>query len=67
MPLAGVTTRVDSDRSRAGELIFSYSLELKGDLSEAQRSQLYQVAEQCKVGRALAGKISVQREAAGAV
>jgi len=46
-------------------MIFSCSMELQGELTEAQRRQLYQAAEQCKVRQALSNKISFKSEAAG--
>ena len=58
VPLAAVSTKVQLDRSRAGEAVFGYEVELEGNLTEPQRQALLQVAGDCPVKATLLREIS---------
>jgi putative redox protein len=60
MPLerAGATVRLD--RSRPGEPVLTYELEMHGSLSDDQREQLVTAAANCPVGKTLSGAVTVR-------
>ena len=58
IPLSAASTKVALDRSRPGEAVFSYEVELQGDLTEPQRQALLQVAGDCPVKATLLKRIS---------
>jgi len=59
LPLQHVEVRLSQSRSDEGHL-FRRSIELVGDLSEAQRAALLAAAESCPVSRTLSGRIRVE-------
>ncbi|MDD2901105.1 MAG: OsmC family protein [Syntrophales bacterium] len=58
IPLTGASAKVQLDRSRPGEAIFGYEVELEGNLTQAQRDALLEVAGDCPVKATLLKKIS---------
>jgi putative redox protein len=58
IPLSQAVTKVQLDRSRAGEAIFGYEVELKGDLTADQRQALLTAAGDCAVKETLLRKLS---------
>ena len=58
VPLLRVEVRLSQSRTPTGHL-FRRSIELEGDISEAQRAQLQSAAESCPVARTLVGGISI--------
>ena len=60
LPLSGAIVNVQLDRSRAEEVIFRYSVDLKGELSETQYSKLVEIAGTCPVHRTLSKKLTFQ-------
>jgi putative redox protein len=58
LELAGAKVRLD--RSRPGEPVLTYELELHGPLTDDQRRQLADAAANCPVGKTLAGAVSVR-------
>jgi len=58
IPLSQAVTRVKLDRSRAGEAIFQYEVELLGDLTADQRNALLQAAGDCAVQQTLLRTLS---------
>jgi uncharacterized OsmC-like protein len=59
LPLQHVEVRLSQSRSGEGHLL-RLSIELVGDLSEAQRAALLAAAESCPVSRTLSGRIRVE-------
>ena len=57
IPLTGVTTRVSLDRSQPDEAVFTYSVELEGDLTPEQREGILRAAAACPVKKTLQRKI----------
>lgn len=57
LALAGVTTRVQLDRSNPEETVFEYEVELQGTLSEQDRARLLSVAATCPVRRTLSKRM----------
>jgi putative redox protein len=53
IPLAVVTVQVVARRSEIGEIVFEYSVELDGPLTEDQRTRLRRAADACPVHQAL--------------
>ena len=67
IPLGGVRVRVDLKREgtgETGESVFTYAIELDGDLSEAQRATLLRAAQGCPIKKTLSQKV-VFRPAGG--
>jgi uncharacterized OsmC-like protein len=58
IPLDRVEVRLSQSRTPSGHL-FRRSIELDGDLNEAQRVRLQRAAERCPVGVTLTGEISI--------
>lgn len=59
IPLEFATTRVALDRSGEDETVFEYSVELHGDLSDSQRTELLdEVSRRSSVRRTLSKRIS---------
>jgi uncharacterized OsmC-like protein/predicted DsbA family dithiol-disulfide isomerase len=58
IPLRGVDVRLSQSRSPSGHL-FRLSIELDGDLDEAQRAELERAAERCPVSRTLRHQIEI--------
>jgi putative redox protein len=58
IPLSAASTKVKLDRSRPGEAVFSYEVELQGDLTEPQRQALLRAAGNCAVKETLLKRIS---------
>lgn len=56
-----VETTVSIDRSQAEESIFNYSIEISGELSEAEKDKLLKVARTCAVHKTLSKKISFRQ------
>ena len=56
-----VETTVSIDRSQAEESIFTYSIEISGELSEAEKDKLLKVARTCAVHKTLSKKISFRQ------
>ncbi|MFO0699559.1 MAG: OsmC family protein [Nitrospira sp.] len=59
--LTGVTTRVTLDRSQPEETVFNYEVTLRGELSEAERARLPEVAEKCPIRRTLSKRIGFRK------
>ncbi|MFZ0960882.1 MAG: OsmC family protein [Terriglobia bacterium] len=57
IPLVGVTTRVNLDRSLPDEVVFQYEVELAGELTSEQKQALFLAAHACPVRRTLSKKI----------
>lgn len=57
IPLSGLTTKVELDRSRPDETIFRYEVEFHGDLTPEQRQKLTLAANACTVRRLLSKPI----------
>jgi putative redox protein len=62
IPLDGVTVTVEVHRNGQAEPVYEYAIELRGELSPAQRDKLRRAAKACPVHKTLAGK-PVFREA----
>ena len=60
LPLSGAIVTVQLDRSRPEEVIFNYSVDLDGELSETQYSKLIEIAGTCPVHRTLSKKVAFQ-------
>ena len=58
IPLSNASTKVKLDRSRPGEAVFSYEVELQGNLTQPQREALLKVAGDCPVKATLLKRIS---------
>jgi uncharacterized OsmC-like protein/predicted DsbA family dithiol-disulfide isomerase len=58
IPLRGVDVRLSQSRGPSGHL-FRLSIELDGDLDEAQRAELERAAERCPVSRTLRRQIEI--------
>jgi putative redox protein len=58
IPLTNAVTKVKLDRSRPGEAVFGYEVELQGDLTEPQRQALLRAAGDCAVKETLLKRIS---------
>lgn len=56
--LRSVTTTVDLDRSRPDESCFEYSVELSGNLSDAERKLLLDKTGFCAVRQTLCGNVT---------
>ena len=56
--VSAVESTVSIDRTQPDETIFTYSIEISGDLTEAEREKLLQVAKTCAVHKTLSKKIS---------
>jgi putative redox protein len=56
--LDGVSTTVTLDRNLPNDAIFKYSIDLKGSLSEEQRSVLLRIVKTCPVRKTLSKVIS---------
>jgi len=56
--LVSVSTTVTLDRSKPDEVIFNYSLDLSGSLSESDRERLANAVHACPVKQTLSKKIS---------
>ena len=56
--LGEVATKVSLDRSSPLKAVFSYSIELSGQLDDEQRKKLLEIAETCPVRRTLSKKVS---------
>jgi putative redox protein len=59
-PLAGVTCKMDIDRSVPGQVTLNYALDFDGPLSDEQKRQLWEAARNCPVGRTLTGAIHLK-------
>lgn len=59
-PLAGVGCDVRIDRSVPGRAMLYYTLTFDGPLSDDQRRQLREAADQCPVGRTLRGAVDLK-------
>ena len=55
-----IETTVSLDRSRTDEAIFTYSLDISGSLTDAERQTLVSAAETCPVQKTLSKKLTVQ-------
>lgn len=60
MPLERAGAAVLLDRSRPGEPVLTYELEMHGPLTDEQRQQLVNAAANCPVGKTLTGNVSVR-------
>ena len=58
IPLTEASTKVQLDRSRPGETVFGYEVDLQGNLTEPQRQALLKVAGDCPVKATLLQEIS---------
>jgi putative redox protein len=61
LPLASVETTVQLHKDREGEATFEYMIELKGDLTDAQRAKLLLIAETCPVRQTLSRQLKFHR------
>ena len=61
IPLSRAVTKVTLDRSRPGEAIFTYEVELEGGLRPEQREALLQAAGDCAVSQTLLRRISFKQ------
>jgi putative redox protein len=57
VPLVGVTTTVDLDRSDPDEVVFRYDIRLDGLLSAEQKERLIRAGGACPVRRTLSKRI----------
>jgi putative redox protein len=57
LPLQGVETTVALDRSDPEAVVFEYTIELTGNLTDDQHAKLLQIAETCPVRRTLSRKV----------
>jgi putative redox protein len=60
LPLERAAAAVRIDRSRPGEPVLTYELEMHGPLTGEQRAQLAAAAADCPVNRALTGTVTVR-------
>jgi putative redox protein len=58
IPLSQAVTKVKLDRSRPGEAVFGYEVELQGNLTAEQRGALLRAAGDCAVKQTLQKRIS---------
>jgi len=58
IPLDGVTTTVEVDRSHPDETVFRYDIRFDGALSDEQKERLNRAAHACPVRRTLSKPIS---------
>jgi putative redox protein len=58
LPLSAASTKVKLDRSRPGEAVFGYEVELQGDLTAEQRDALRRAAGDCAVKQTLLKTVS---------
>jgi putative redox protein len=65
MPLVGVTTRVELDRSQPEQAKFRYTVELVGDLGAEEREKLFEAANACPVRRTLSRTMAFESAFAG--
>jgi putative redox protein len=59
IPVTGIETTAHTDTATRGLTRFVLNIDLQGDLSEAQRSQLLKSARLCPVSQMLSGSISI--------
>lgn len=59
IPLDSIEVHVNIDKLSADDNKFTRRLKLKGNLTEAERERLLQVANACPVHKILSGKISI--------
>lgn len=57
IPLRGVTTKVNLDRSHPDEAVFCYDVDLDGELTPEQQDKLLHAAKACPVRRTLSKRI----------
>lgn len=62
IPLTGARVKVTLHRDDPGRTVFKYQVELDGDLTAAQRTELMDLATACPVGRTLSAEISICRD-----
>ena len=60
MPLERAGAAVRLDRSRPGEPVLTYELEMHGPLTDEQKRKLADAAANCPVGKTLTGAMSVR-------
>ena len=60
IPVSHIETTVSLDRSRDDEAVFNYSLDLSGDLTDAERHKLSAAAATCPVYKTLSKKLTLQ-------
>jgi putative redox protein len=65
IPLSSASTTVSLDRSRPDEACFGYSVELSGDLSDADREDLLESVKSCPVRQTLSKKLTFREAQAG--
>jgi putative redox protein len=53
IPLTHVITKVSLDRSGLEQVVFNYTLELKGDLTDEQRKAIHSAVRVCPVRKTL--------------
>jgi len=58
IPLSEASTMVTLDRSNPDEVVFEYSVELTGPLSETDRQRLTEAVKSCPVRQTLSKKLS---------
>jgi Predicted redox protein, regulator of disulfide bond formation len=64
IPLTGITVRVKLNTEKKDESVFEYSIDMQGDLTEAQRATLLHAVAGCPVKKILSSAISF-KEIAG--
>jgi putative redox protein len=60
IPVTGAGCEVRIDRSVSGRATLHYSLTINGPLSDDQRCQLREAADQCPVARTLTGVLALE-------
>jgi uncharacterized OsmC-like protein/predicted DsbA family dithiol-disulfide isomerase len=60
LPLRHVDVRVTQSRTKEGHHLFRRSLQIEGELGEAERTRLAHAAEACPVARTLKGEIDIE-------
>jgi uncharacterized OsmC-like protein/predicted DsbA family dithiol-disulfide isomerase len=65
IPLRHVEVRLTQSRTKDGRHLFRRSIELDGELGEAERARLAHAADACPVARTLEGKIEIETRLVG--
>lgn len=61
LPLVSVETTVELQKHQPDEATFEYAIELSGELTDAQRKELLEIAEACPVRETLSRPLKFRR------
>jgi putative redox protein len=65
LPLRHVEVRLTQSRTKEGRHLFRRSIEIDGELDEAERARLIHAADACPVARTLQGEIEIETRLVG--